>query len=127
MILCDTNILIDFYKKKPDVISELRHIGASQLAISVITRAELYYGAFNKQELKQIEKHLGNITEYHISMAVAQRFATLMANFSLSHRLHLADALIAATAVEHSLPVYTFNLKDFRFIPNLQLYTPQTY
>ncbi|WP_442937514.1 PIN domain-containing protein [Nostoc sp.] len=48
MILCDTNILIEFYKNNTTIIQELRQIGINQLAISVITRAELYYGAINK-------------------------------------------------------------------------------
>ncbi|TRT70786.1 MAG: hypothetical protein EWV68_06090 [Microcystis sp. M_QC_C_20170808_M9Col] len=38
MILCDTNILIEFYKNNHRIIEELRHIGLNQLAISSITR-----------------------------------------------------------------------------------------
>ncbi len=34
MILCDTNILIEFYKNNSQVISELRYIGLNQLAVS---------------------------------------------------------------------------------------------
>ncbi|WP_227788870.1 MULTISPECIES: PIN domain-containing protein [unclassified Nodularia (in: cyanobacteria)] len=59
MILCDTNILIEFYKNDSRVIYELRCIGINQLAVSAITQAELYYGAINKLELGKIKKHLG--------------------------------------------------------------------
>ncbi len=59
MILCDTNILIEFYKNNHRIIEELRHIGLNQLAISSITQAELYYGAINKNELNKIKRHLG--------------------------------------------------------------------
>lgn len=48
MILCDTNIFIDFYKANPEFIATLRHIGIQQLALSVITKAELFYGALNR-------------------------------------------------------------------------------
>lgn len=58
MILCDTNILIEFYKNNPEIINQLRLIGVDKLAISAITQAELYYGAINKVELNQIKKHL---------------------------------------------------------------------
>lgn len=51
MILCDTNIFIDFYKANPVIIATLRHIGIQQLALSIITKAELFYGARDKQEL----------------------------------------------------------------------------
>jgi len=56
MILCDTNILIELYKNNTAIIQELRQIGIHQLAISVITRAELYYGAINKNELNRIQQ-----------------------------------------------------------------------
>ena len=58
MILCDTNILIEFYKGRQQVLETLKHIGQSNLAISVITQAELYFGALNKSELKMIRDHL---------------------------------------------------------------------
>lgn len=36
MILCDTNILIEFYKNNPQIVQELRRMGQSQLAISLM-------------------------------------------------------------------------------------------
>lgn len=48
MILCDTNILIEFYKNNREVDSVLRSVGYTNLSISVITQAELYFGALNK-------------------------------------------------------------------------------
>ena len=37
MILCDTNILIEFYKNNPKIIEELRRIGPNNLPISPVT------------------------------------------------------------------------------------------
>jgi len=45
-------------------------------------------------------------------------------NFRLSHNLQIPDAIIAASAVTFKLPLFTYNLKDFKFIPNIRLYTP---
>jgi len=50
MILCDTDILIEFYKNNPKVLNELRRIGQVRLAISVVTQAELCFGALNKHD-----------------------------------------------------------------------------
>ena len=36
MILCDTNIIIDFYKGDQVVIKNLMHIGADQIAVNTI-------------------------------------------------------------------------------------------
>ncbi len=61
MILCDTNILIEFYKNNSQILQELHHIGQYNLAISAITQAELYFGALNKAELEKIRHHLSGI------------------------------------------------------------------
>lgn len=52
MILCDTNILIEFYKNNEQITNALRQIRPVNLAVSAVTVAELYYGAFNKVEWK---------------------------------------------------------------------------
>ncbi len=51
MILCDTNILVEFYKNTPDILKQTEYIGYKRLAISAITQGELYFGAFDKYEL----------------------------------------------------------------------------
>jgi tRNA(fMet)-specific endonuclease VapC len=79
MILCDTNILIEFYKNNTAIIQELRQIGIHQLAISVITRAELYYGAINKNELNRIQQHLDLLQNIPIDQPISEKFIQLMA------------------------------------------------
>jgi predicted nucleic acid-binding protein len=44
-----------------------------------------------------------------------------MENFRLSHGLQIPDALIRATAVIHQIPFFTYNVKDFNFIPGIKL------
>ncbi|MCG6138179.1 MAG: type II toxin-antitoxin system VapC family toxin [Nostoc sp. LLA-1] len=122
MILCDTNILIEFYKNNTAIIQELRQIGIHQLAISVITRAELYYGAINKNELNRIQQHLDILQNIPIEQPISEKFIQLMAQYSLSHKLTIPDALIAATAIIHNISLYTLNRKDFRFIQGLNIY-----
>ena len=124
MILCDTNILIEFYKNNPQITEELRRIGPNRLAISAITQAELYFGALNKAELQRIKRHLALLTGFSLDIPISSRFLQLMETYSLSHKLSLPDALIAATALSHDLPLYTLNVKDFRFISGLSLYRP---
>jgi len=99
MILCDTNILIEFYKNNPVVIQTLRLVGSQNLAISAITRAELYYGAMNKTELSRIQKHLDLLINISIDKTISEQFIQLMVQYSLSHKLTIPDALIAATAL----------------------------
>jgi len=125
MILCDTNILIEFYKGKPSVIQNLQNIGAADIAVSVITKAELFYGAKDKQELTKIERHLSACCCYGLNEAVSALFIKLMSRYSLSHKVSIPDMLIAATAMIHDIEIYTMNTKDFKFIPELKLYRPR--
>jgi tRNA(fMet)-specific endonuclease VapC len=124
MILCDTNIFIEFYKGNSTIIQELGKIGVAQLAISIVTQAELYYGALNKAELLRIQKHLNLLHNLPIDHQISGQFIQLMAKYSLSHKLAIPDALIAATALVNDQELYTLNIKDFRFIENLRLYQP---
>lgn len=103
MTLFDTNIFIDFYKANPEIIATLRHIGIQQLALSVITKAELFYGARDKQELGKIKQHLALCHCYSLDEASSVVFLDLMNRYCLSHRASIPDMLIAATAITHQL------------------------
>lgn len=124
MILCDTNILIEFYKNNADVVSAMRGVGLPNLAVSVITVGELYYGAWDNRELVKIKKHLSGLHQIAMDEEISEIALSLLETYALSHRLSLPDAIIAATALRHSIALYTLNLKDFRYIDRLSVYKP---
>ncbi|MBU4226284.1 MAG: type II toxin-antitoxin system VapC family toxin [Chloroflexi bacterium] len=124
MILCDTNILIEFYKDNADVKAFIKSIGVSDLAVSIVTVGELYFGARDKRELGKIRNHLALLKQVPLDAESSQLFLSLIEKYVLSHRLSVPDALIAATAICQGLPLYTFNVKDFNYIPGLELYKP---
>jgi hypothetical protein len=122
MILCDTNILIEFYKDNDEVVNDLREIGLPNIAVSVVTVGEMYFGARDKRELLKIKKHLACLHQIAVDTEISMQFLSLLEVYALSNRLTLPDALIAATALHHGLSLYTLNIKDFRFIEGLSLY-----
>jgi predicted nucleic acid-binding protein len=122
IILCDTNIIIEYFKGNSSVIGELKHIGDSNIYISIITSGELLFGALNKIELQKIQKKIELISQIPINEAISDIFTQLMIKYSLSHQLSIPDAFIAATALYYDVDLYTFNKKDFRFIPGIRLY-----
>ena len=122
MILCDTNILFEFYKAKPTVKQTLQRIGSAHIGVSIITKAELFFGARDKQELAKIERHVALCHCYGLNEAISVLFIELMHRYSLSHKVSIPDMLLAATAISHDLELYTLNTKDFKFIPELNLY-----
>lgn len=124
MILCDTNILIEFYKGNSDGVGELQKIGLPNLAVSVITAGELCFGARDKREMGRIRKHLSLMRQILLDNDISNRFLNLLEEFALSHRLIIPDALIAATTLSQDVPLYTLNLKGFQFITGLKIHTP---
>ena len=122
MLLCDTNIFIGVYRNNPEIENKLKGIGIDNLAISDVTKAELLIGAKNKVELNAIHKHLKTLFTLHITSEISELAVDLVDEYCLSHKLLLPDALIAATAICFDIDLFTLNLKDFKFIPNIKLY-----
>lgn len=121
-ILCDTDVIIEFYKNNHKIVSELHLIGENNIAISIITAAELIFGALNKKELKQIKKDIKNLKTLHLNHQTENIFLQLLEKYSLSHNLKIPDALIASTAIANETELFTLNKKDFKFIKELKLY-----
>ncbi len=79
---------------------------------------ELYYGALNKRELNKIKKALSNFNILPLNEEITEIAINLIERYSKSHRLKIPDALIASTAIYHDISLWTYNIKDFRFIEN---------
>ncbi len=122
IILCDTNILIEFYKNNQNIIAELEKIGSTNIALSVITAGELLFGALNKKETQIIKKDIEHLILMNLNDLISKKFIELMLKYTKSHALAVPDALIAATALVSNVKLYTLNVKDFQFIDELVLY-----
>jgi tRNA(fMet)-specific endonuclease VapC len=66
LVLCDTNIIIEFYKENASVLKQLRVIGQQHIAVSIVTAGELLYGALNKKERKQINQDIAHLHLLHL-------------------------------------------------------------
>ena len=122
IIICDTNVIIEFYRKNERIINELQKIGQKNIAISVITAGELIYGAINKSELNNIIEDINSLINFDINKSISKIFINIMTDYSLSHNLTVPDGFIASTALVHDLSLFTLNKKDFKFIAGLDLY-----
>ena len=121
MVLCDTNVFIHAFNGREDTINKLTEIGLENVALSVITVMELYQGMSNKMELAQMKRKIRYYDIVEIDTEISKLAATLIEDFRLSHSLQIPDAIIGATAVIYQIPLFTYNTKDFNFIPGIQL------
>jgi tRNA(fMet)-specific endonuclease VapC len=109
--LLDTDVLIDHMRG-------YRRLRTAGLAVSVVTRAELYAGS--EREEPAVEALLAKLKEFQVNAAIARRAGRIQRTTGLK----MADALIAATALEHDLHVMTRNRRHFERVPGLTLRDP---
>ena len=123
VILVDTSILIDYYRKTDKAnsvwIALVRN--GYKFAISAITKYEIYSGATQKQL-----DFWNNILEAIEVIAFDEASVDTAVNINASlkrkrKQIDLADLFIAATALTHGLSIATINGKHFDRIDNLTI------
>ena len=50
----------------------------------------------------------------------------MIEKYSKSHGLHIPDALIASTSICSGMELLTYNVKDFKFIEGIKLYSEES-
>ncbi len=127
MILCDTNVVIELFKGNKETIEIVENIGIESIALSSVTVMELCYGALNKRELNKIKKNINSLNIVQINTDISELAIRLVEKFSKSHGLQIPDAIIAATTLSYEIELFTYNLKDFKYIDRLTLINNKNY
>ena len=120
--LLDTCILIDYLRGEPSVYDLLVKDKKIKSSMSTVTMMELIIGALNKREVNYIQKAFKTIDIIYIDENISKIAEDLIIKYSKSHNLQIDDALIAATSISMNMELITYNISDFRYIPNIQLY-----
>ncbi len=120
-LLCDTCVIIDFMNGHSQELDELRNNGIL-LFINSIIEMELLQGARDKKELRIIEGKLHAFRLLNMQQDIFDLATEYVRNYRLSHNLALPDAIIGATAIFYQMPLFTYNRKDFKFLPEIQLF-----
>jgi predicted nucleic acid-binding protein len=117
-LLIDTDVLIDYLRDYPDAVS---YVEAQQerLLISVVTVAELYAGVREGEERSRLERFLRAFEIIPLDQRVAIQGGLYRRDYSKSHNVGLADALIAATATQRQVPLVTLNRKHFPMLQDV--------
>ena len=120
-MLIDTDILIWYLKGNENAYQIIEE--SSHFFISVVTYMELVQGMRNKNELNALRKslHNWNTQILYLSEEISIKAMFYIEQHFLSHSIHLADALIGATALIYALPVLTANDKHYKAIKDIQI------
>ncbi|MCH4248589.1 type II toxin-antitoxin system VapC family toxin [Acinetobacter populi] len=120
-MIIDTDVLIWYLRGKASakIIVEAN----LPFSISSVTYMELLQGMKNKQESYRFQKalHYWNVNIIHIDQDISARATFYVQEYALSHAMQMADALIAATAIQFAETLLTANDKHYKFIPHLNI------
>lgn len=124
--LIDTDTIIFALRSDHGVLEKFEANKNIPISISMITYAELIFGAKRSQnEQKNMIKvnHIRDIyTIEELNEGVMEVFADIKAKmFDKGIRIEDMDLLIAATAIYNELTLVTNNIKHFENIPNLKI------
>jgi len=126
-VICDTDVLIELLDEKkarhPQTVASIDEIGIDNVLISAISKMELIKGTLHKEHSQQVAKKLKRWDTILLSPEITVRTIELLNTYHLSHGLAIPDALIAATSLETKLKLFTYNVRDFKFIKGLNLYS----
>jgi len=118
-LIIDSDVLIWYLRGNPRAKNIVEN--SVPFAISVVTYMELIPGMKNKDEFRLFQKQLQkwNTGILQINQEISSRAMFYIQEYSLSHSMMLADALIAATAVQNSETLLTANDRHYKFIPTI--------
>ncbi len=126
-VLCDTNVFIHYFKGNETTKNILeKMIGEAYVLVPSLVLMELCKGAWNKRELEAMLKQMKNYKTLHFNELVSEKSVELIKTYHLSHNLSVPDSVIAAMSLVYDLPLFTYNLSDFRYIEGIKKFSSIT-
>jgi tRNA(fMet)-specific endonuclease VapC len=131
MVCLDTAFLADLFRKNPAAEKKLEELVAArkEISITVMTVAELYYGAYKSSRLEEEKAKVEQIKRRFLILEMnesgAQKFGELLSVLEKSgKKISDRDVLIAAIAISKGeSTIVTRNEKDFSRISELSVIT----
>jgi tRNA(fMet)-specific endonuclease VapC len=98
----------------------------SQLAISSVTLAELYAGAYKHSQTSRLVALIADLLQevrvFDFDSACAEKFGQVRGTLlQQGITVPTTDLMIASAALVHNLTLVTHNTADYRAIPGLRL------
>jgi predicted nucleic acid-binding protein len=121
MILVDSDLLIWVLRGHAGAVQTL--LALDDLAVSIMSRLELLRGvrgSMEKREINAVLNRFGSVT-LALTPVIGERALAVLDEIGLANAIDVPDCLIAATALEHNIPLVSGNLKHYRPVRGLKL------
>jgi len=124
--LLDADTCVFWLRGRESVHDHMANVGPQETAISVVTLAELRYGAacsaYPEANNRAIDDFISEITVVGIESEIARAFGTIKAYLRRQGMLiEDLDLLVAATALTLGMTLITNNTDHFSRVPGLLL------
>lgn len=124
--LVDTDWVIHYLKGHPKIVARIQDLSAEEIALSVISLAELYEGVFYSRDPRKSEAALQDFLRGIKLLGIDEETTRLFGRERGRMRAEGKtvgdfDLLIGATALHHGLTVLTNNRRHFELIKKLQI------
>jgi len=124
--LVDTDWVIHYLKGHPKIVARIQDLSAEEIALSVISLAELYEGVFYSRNPRKSEAALQDFLRGIKLLGIDEETTRLFGRERGRMRAEGKtvgdfDLLIGATALHHGLTVLTNNRRHFELIKKLQI------
>jgi toxin FitB len=118
-VLWDSNIII--YAAQPQNADFRSWVAAHDIHVSALSQVEvLGYHKLSEAECSLFSQFFASV----VVLPITAEIISTAINLRQQKRTGLGDSIIAATGLVHNLTIATHNLKDFQWIPNLNLVDP---
>ncbi len=125
-ICLDTDFLVGVLRGDVDAGKKAAELAEKSLACSAMSAIELFVGAnLRKDKPKSVELVnilLGKLNLLEINREISEKAGAIKAQLiTTGQQVSLADVIIAATCLEHNMPIVTRNVKHFSKIRGLKV------
>jgi predicted nucleic acid-binding protein len=121
--LIATDLCVDLARGLPQAVAFFDRPPV-EIRLSTVTYLELLSVARTANEQRRIRRFVAPYAVLSLGPMASSRAVELLLEHSLSDGLEPMDALMAATALAHEIPLYTRNPAPFRSIPDLEVVNP---
>ena len=120
-VLVDTDVLIWFLRGRSSAREAIARCPSVEL--SAVTWMELVQGVRDKNELRMLRRTIGlnGWRVLPLTEDISHRAVMYVEGYALSDGLRVADALIAASAVQTGAALMTANTRHYKCIPDIVL------
>ncbi len=123
IILLDTGIVFEFFSNKISSSKTENLLYESRATLSTLTIFELFNGVTNEKHIEQREQFVKLCHIIDFTESIARKASEIYTKLKLSGELiDTVDIMIAASAMQRKISLFTNNKNHFERIPGLVLY-----